>query len=230
MVPSSPNNILKSVWGHLKQDFATGLFLLVPIVVTYLILRLIFTTIDGVLRPLVAPPVAEALGWAIPGLGILALIVVVFIVGTIGRNLIGRRLVRASQAALLRVPIVSAVYSPAKQLIEAFSGTGVSGFKRVVLIEYPRVGTWTIALVTSVVKNEAGEIWAVVYVPTAPTPQTGWVALLPISQVYSVNMTVSEAMKFTLSGGIISPGTIRRSPIGDISSLLHEDTKVINNS
>ena len=222
MAPFHINKMAKPVWDHLKKDFAMGLFLMVPIVVTYIIIRLVFVTIDGLLRP----TIEDVLGWATPGVGIVALLIIIFLVGMVGRNLVGQRIVKAGQQALLRIPVVRAVYSPAKQLIESFAGTGVSGFKRVVIIEYPRVGAWTIALVTNVVKNEAGEAWAVVYIPTAPTPQSGWVTLIPNSQVYNTDMTVAEAMKFILSGGIIAPGTIKRSKLGDVSALIQENTRI----
>jgi len=197
-----PVKIIKFLGKDLKQTLAIGLFLLLPIVSTYLILRFVFNNVDDVL----APVVEQALGQSIPGSGILALLILVYITGILGRSVFGRRIVPIAQNFFLKIPVVRAIYSPAKQLMESFFGAPKhTGFKRVVIIEYPRPGTWTIGFLTAVTTNEQSDQLGVVYIPTAPMPNSGWVVILKMSEVYDTDMTVSNAINMVLSGGIITP-------------------------
>jgi uncharacterized membrane protein len=181
---------------------------MVPVAATFGILWYLFTRLDGFLQP----GVKEIFGFAIPGLGLLALLVLIYLLGRVGRNVIGRRLLTWGQGMLLRIPLVRAVYSPAKQLIESFSGSGGDmGFKRVVLIEYPSAGLWTVGFLTGTVKDETGGVQALVYIPTAPTPYTGFLVIMPFSHVYDTDLSVPDAIKLVLSGGIVSPDAIRKT-------------------
>ena len=205
---AKPVNIARFLGRDLKQTLAIGLLLLLPIVSTYLILRFVFNNVDDVL----APAVEQAIGQSIPGSGILALLVLVYVVGILGRSVIGRRLVPIAQNILLVIPIIRAVYSPAKQLIESFfGGPQHTGFKRVVIIEYPRPGAWVIGFLTAVTTNEQSEQLGVVYIPTAPMPNSGWVVIVNMSEVYDTDMNVSNAMNMVLSGGIITPKLINKN-------------------
>ena len=200
----------RRVLAHLRRSFGLGLLILVPAVATYLILRFLFDSFDGLLQPAIKKVHHDQ---EIHGLGLVILVLLIYLAGIVGANFIGKRLVNITQAALLRVPLIKTIYNPAKQLIESFSGSSGTGFKRVVLFEYPRTGTWTIGFLTNVTKNEKGEALAVVYIPTAPTPQTGWVAILSVDQVYDTDLSVPDAMRMVISGGIISPDKIQRKPL-----------------
>ena len=208
MKSSKPLNIIKFLGRDLKRTLAIGLLLLLPIVSTYLILRFVFNNVDDVL----APVVEQAIGRSIPGSGILALLILVYVAGILGRSVIGRKIVPVGQNILLGIPIIRAVYSPAKQLIESFfGGPQHTGFKRVVIIEYPRSGVWTIGFLTAVTTNEKLDQLGVVYIPTAPMPNSGWVIMVKMSEVYHTDMTVSNAMNMVLSGGIITPKLINKN-------------------
>ncbi|MSQ41387.1 MAG: DUF502 domain-containing protein [Dehalococcoidia bacterium] len=197
------------VTAHLRQTFIAGVLLMVPVAATFVLLWYLFNRLDGFLQP----GVKQIFGFAIPGLGLLALLVLIYLVGLVGRNVIGRRLLTWGQGVLLRIPLVRAVYSPAKQLIESFSGSGEIGFKRVVLIEYPSAGLWTVGFLTGTVKDETGGVQALVYIPTAPTPYTGFLVVLPFSKVYDTDLSVPDAIKLVLSGGIVAPAAIRKTPV-----------------
>lgn len=203
--PSKPS-VRQRIIRHFRRTLIAGLLLLVPVVITYLVLRLLFNFVDGVLQP----GIERVLGSEIPGLGIVLLATLVYLVGLLGANFIGKRLIRLVQATLLRIPIVNAVYSASKQLIESFSGSGTTGFKRVVAIEYPRVGAWTIGFLTGMTTDENGRSMGIIYIPTAPTPQSGWVAILPTDQIYDTDLSVPIAMRLVLSGGIVAPPQIRK--------------------
>ena len=137
-----------------------------------------------------------------------ALLLLVYVVGLTWELDLGRRLLGSGQRVLMSLPIVKIVYAPARQLIQSFSGSGPSGFKRVVVIEYPRQGTWMLGFLTSITTGKDGVRMGVVYVPTAPTPNSGWVAMLPITEVCDTQLTVQEAMTMVLSGGIATPDEI----------------------
>ena len=181
-----------------------GLIIVVPLAITFWVLRLVFNLMDGFLGPLID----EWIGRHIPGIGIVALLLLVYLIGQLWNvSHLGRRMIEGIQKWLLSIPVVGAIYSPARQLIDSFSGTSESGFKRVVLIEYPKSGTWMIGFLTATTMTKDGEM-GVVYVPTAPTPNSGWVGVVPIEGVYDVDMNVQQAMSMVLSGGIVTPDEI----------------------
>ncbi len=196
-----PESFWPRIRHHLRTTLLVGLLILVPFAITYVVLHWVFNAIDGILQPVFH----TALGWSIPGLGLLALIVMVYILGLIWNNLrIGRRIIQTGQHSLLNIPVVSAIYGPARQLIESFGGNRTAGFKRVV-VEYPKEGAWMIGFLTGISNMTPGEMMGVVYLPTAPTPNSGWVAIIPVKHIYDTTLTVQQAMTMVLSGGISSP-------------------------
>ena len=193
---------------HLRNRLTAGLLLLVPLLITYWVLKLAFTSLDGVFRPLIR----HTTGWDIPGLGIVIILIMVYLAGLFASNYLGRAIIKAGQSTLLRVPLISTIYDTFKQLIESFSGTAQTGFKRVVAIEYPRPGVWAVGFLTGTTQDESGKTMGIVYIPTAPTPNTGWVAMLPMEEIRDTNITVREAMLMTVSAGIVSPAQIKKLP------------------
>lgn len=192
--------------GHFKRTMVSGLLLLVPVVITYLVLRLLFNFADGILQP----GIEAVFGRRVPGVGIILLLAMIYLAGLVAANILGRQLIKLSQTILLRVPVIGSVYSSGKQLIESFSGTATTGFKRVVFIEYPRPNTWTVGFLTGITTDENGTSLGIVYIPTAPTPNSGWVALLPVQDIYDTDLTVPVALRMVLSGGIVAPPQIRK--------------------
>lgn len=196
---------------HLRRTFLAGALITVPVVVTYWVMRFLFNLVDGVLRP----PFEQALGRRIPGLGAVALVLLIYLLGLLGANFLGRRAIHTGQRALLRIPVVSSIYGAIKSLVESLFGVSGSGAtsRRVVLVEYPGPDLWTIGFLTGTTHDEKGAAFALVYVPTAPTPQTGWVAIIPAEKVWETDMTVQEAMRLVLSGGVLGPAVMRRRPL-----------------
>ncbi len=206
-VPSSKSGFFQKSKEHLKQRFIVGLFLLIPIAFTYIILRFLFEGLDGILQP----AMEKLIGKDIPGAGLIVLLVAMYLIGLLVTTVFGERAVRATQNVLLRVPLISTVYSPSKQIIDAFTGSGRSAFKRVVAIEYPRHGMWTVAFVMSIIKDEDEGDMAVVYIPTSPTPQSGWLGMISMDQVRETDISVDTAFRMVLSGGILAPATIKKT-------------------
>ncbi len=193
---------------RLLKPMGSGLLVVLPLGLAYLILKFLFDAIDGALQP----GISAAFGREIPGLGLVALAIAIYVAGLLTMNWIGRALLDLAKRALLKIPFVGSVYGSARQLVESFSGTGETGFKRVVMIEYPRKESWTIGFLTGTTTDQLGEKLAIVYVPTAPTPNSGWVALVPMGEVRDTDLTVQAALKMVLSGGISSPPTIIWKP------------------
>ncbi|MEX2431607.1 MAG: DUF502 domain-containing protein, partial [Dehalococcoidia bacterium] len=118
------------------------------------------------------------------------------------------------QGLLLKLPLVRNIYAATSQLVEVFSGTHASeDAKRVVVIEYPRPGLWSIGFLMAITTDENRRSMGVVYIPTAPMPNSGWAAIVPLSDVYETDMTVQQATQFVLSGGLLAPAALPKRPL-----------------
>lgn len=197
-------SLLSKTINHLKNRLLAGLLIIAPVGITFWILRLILGNLDELLKPVLG----KALGVVVPGLGLLGLLAILYLTGLIVSNVLGRWLVGKGQEALMQLPLVKYVYSPVKQLAEAFSGGAAASFKRVVLVEYPRADCWAIAFQTGAARGVNGQPLAIVYVPGAPTPSSGWVAVFPQEQVHDTDLTVAEALNLVISGGSMAPSRI----------------------
>ena len=196
----------RGIGGHLRRALVRGLFVMIPVVLTYMVLKLLFDVVDGVLQPLVE----KGLGNRIPGLGLLFLVVLIYLVGLLVANVLGRRMVELLKRGFLRIPVIGSVYSTAGKLIDSFSGSSDMGFKRVVVMEHPRKGVWTVGFLTSFIEEVPSKRMAIVYIPTAPMPNSGWVAILPVEEVYDTDLSIDTAMNLVLSGGITAPSQYKR--------------------
>jgi len=147
----------------------------------------------------------------IPGLGILTLVLILYVVGLAEENYLGSRLFSIAKRLILRIPLIGFVYSSAKQLVDALSGSEGTGFKQVVMIEYPRKGTWTIGFLTANTADGEGNKMSIVYIPTAPTPNSGWITIIPSHEIRYTDLTIQAAMRLVLSGGIIAPEVMQIS-------------------
>jgi uncharacterized membrane protein len=192
----------------LRIIFGRGLVLIVPLVITIWVLNLLFTTIDGIISPLFE----LALGRRIPGLGFVSMIAIIFLIGAISRNLIGRAIFRYFERFMSTLPLARTIYSSTKDLINAFrpGGKGRS-FRQVVLVEYPRKGMFTVGFVTNEVAvsgaPQAGAMVSV-YIPNPPNPTSGVLVLVPREEVCVLDMSVEDGLKYVLSGGIVTSGQL----------------------
>lgn len=193
----------------LKKYFFTGLLILVPLAITLWVLNLIVTTMDQTLLLLPASVRNEA-PFNIPGMGVILTLAIVLVVGILGRNFIGRRLVIWWEVLLARIPIVSTIYSSVKQVSDTLFSPSGQAFRKAVLVEFPRQGVWTVGFVVGspgapLQRPLTGE-HASVYVPTAPNPTSGYILIVPIGQIVDLDITVDEALKFVVSMGVVAPG------------------------
>lgn len=190
----------------LKRYFLTGLLVVTPIWGTVLILKTLFVAVDSILGDLLAQMVPDHY---VPGLGILTLILLVFLTGLFAANFIGTHVVRLWEGWLNRVPLVRGIYSTLKSMMDIVSFSERGSYNRVVLIQFPKNGHYCFAFVTGVtngdVQDLAHEPLVHVYVPTSPNPTSGYFLLVPEREVISINISVEEAMKLIVSGGLYSP-------------------------
>jgi len=198
----------------IRKNVVAGLLFLLPIAITYLVLEFLFNTIDGVIQPAIEPifnRIRPGLGRRIPpGVGIILLAVAVYLVGLLGSNMLGKWVGKRLQYFFLKTPLVGLVYSTAKQLIDSFSGEGTTGFKRVVTIEYPKEDCWVVGFLTNIFIDEENNQKAFVYIPSSPTPNTGWVVIVPIEKVYDTDLAVQEALRLVVSGGTVAPSHVKK--------------------
>jgi uncharacterized membrane protein len=194
--------------GAVKRTFFTGLVVVVPILITAFTLYWLFNLLDGFLSPLIH----QILGREIPGLGILIEIVIIFAMGVVATNVLGSRILTWFQDLLMRTPVIKNIYPTVKQLVEAFHPSSSSSFKKVVLVEYPKVGTFTVGFLTSevTIKGSAqNQRLYSVYIPTNNL-YLGMVALFREEDMIMTNFTIEEGLKIVLSGGTTFPPTIQQ--------------------
>jgi uncharacterized membrane protein len=194
-----------------RKYFITGLLIWIPLVITLWVLKLIVETLDQSL--LLLPPEwrTEAfLGYHVPGLGVILTLVIVFVTGVFATNFLGARLVLLWHAVLHRIPVVNSIYSSVKQISDTLFSSSGQAFRKALLVQWPREGTWTIAFLTGVpggdVANYLKGDFVSVYVPTTPNPTSGYFAMLPRGDVVELDMSVDDALKYIISMGVVSPG------------------------
>lgn len=203
----------KSFWrlflSTARRHFMGGVLITVPVVVTLYVLYFLFQKIDGLLSPLLA----RVLGYSIPGMGLIATVSLIILAGILTHySAFGTRLYALGEILFIRTPLVRAIYSAVKQLVEAFTLPQKKMFDQVVLIEYPRKGILTVAFASSSVMlavNGTQAEYLTVFVPSTPTPVTGWMVLVPREDIISVDLTIEEAVKILMSGGIATPKEVR---------------------
>ena len=194
----------------IKKYFITGLLIWVPLVITVWVLGLLVATLEGFVPGFLS---SESLfGIDIPGFRFVLVVVVVLLTGIFAANLIGRTMVDQWESLLGRIPLVRSIYNSVKQVSDTVLAPNGQAFRRAVLVQYPRAGSWTIGFLTGqpggdVVNHLEGDYMSV-YVPTTPNPTSGFFLMMPRYDVIELDMTVDEALKYVISMGVVVPHTV----------------------
>ncbi|MBK8523902.1 MAG: DUF502 domain-containing protein [Betaproteobacteria bacterium] len=194
----------------MRRYFVTGLLIWVPLAITAWVLSLIVGTMDQSLRLLPASIHPRHLfGFDIPGVGAIVTLLAIFLTGVAAANFIGQRLVVWWERLLARIPVVNTIYHSVKQVSDTLFSSSGNAFRKALLVEYPRKGSWTIAFLTGqpggdVVNHLDGE-YVSVYVPTTPNPTSGFFLMMPKADVVELDMSVDEALKYIISMGVVAP-------------------------
>ena len=205
-----------------RKYIVTGLLIWVPLAITLWVINLILGTMDQSLRLLPEQWQPRALfGRDIPGIGAILTLLVVLGTGLLGHNLLGQRLVRFWESLLGRIPIVRSIYSSVKQVSDTILSPNGQAFRKALLVQYPRAGSWTIAFQTgapaSEVRRHLNAEMVSVYVPTTPNPTSGFFLMIPRHEVIELSMSVDEALKYVVSMGVVAPAD-RSSGGGSVPS------------
>jgi len=205
----------------LKKYLVAGLLVWIPLAITFWVLNLIVGTMDQTL--LLLPPAWRPdalLPFHVPGLGLLLSLLIVLATGVLAANIIGERLLRWWHRLLNRIPIVRSIYSSVKQISDTLLATRGQSFRKVVMIEFPQRGQWTLGFVVGSPGTKISDVTAsnviTVYVPTAPNPTSGYVLVIKPEDVREVDISVDDALKFHISLGVVPPrvsGRLARSAL-----------------
>lgn len=197
------------MWLHLKRTILAGLLAIVPIAFTVWILKILFTSLSNL-----SAPVLRNFNINIPGLGLVLTILLIYILGLLVTNVLGRRLFSWGEKLVTAIPLVKPIYSTIKQITGAFSGASVKSFREVIFLQYPRKGVWTLAFVTNDSKAKDGTECYHLFVPTTPNPTSGVYIVIPKKDTIPSGMTVEEGLKSIISGGVLAPKKNPLSPGG----------------
>lgn len=196
---------------RLRAYLFAGVLVTAPIFITFYLAWLFVTFVDGKIEPLIPAKYNPEtyLPFAIPGLGLLVLIFSLMLVGALTAGFFGRLWMRFSEQALNQMPVIRNVYSAVKQILETVLAQQSNAFREAVLIEYPRRGIWAIGFLTGSTKGEVQNLTAEecinVFLPTTPNPTSGFLLFVPKKDITPLSMSVEDAIKMVISGGIVTP-------------------------
>ncbi len=186
---------------HVRRHMTAGLLVIVPMAVTAAVLKFLFGVFDGWMQPLAT----RLFGQPIPGLGLLVTLVLIWVTGVLSANFAGKKLLELFDRLLENLPLVKTVYTASKQLVEAVSPGGRRAFRRVVLVEFPKKGTFALGFVTGDGLGPLPGDMLSIYVPTALNPTSGFLVFARESDILDPRLSVEEGIKLVVSGGVVRP-------------------------
>ena len=205
-----------------KKTLLTGLLTLLPIWLTWVVVKFVFVLLSDISRPLVQPLLhnaalsdPRALGWlddpwVQTAIALIATVLVILLSGVMARRMFGQRMLQWFEALVRRIPFANIIYGSARQLLDILQ-TKPDGTQRVVLIDFPHSQMKSVGFVTRVIRDQAtGRELAAVYVPTTPNPTSGFFLILPVTDVVKLAMSVDEALKYIISMGVVAPNPVAR--------------------
>lgn len=196
---------------HMRGYFLAGVLVTAPIGITFYISWLLIRWVDSQVTPLLPPAYNPEtyLPFAIPGLGLVIVFIVLTFIGWSTAGLLGRLWTRLSEHFLRRMPVIRSVYAAVKQIIETILKQQSNAFREVVLFEYPRRGSWALGFITGQTQGEVQNLTTDdvvnVFLPTTPNPTSGYLLFIPKKELVILDMTVEEGIKMVVSGGIVTP-------------------------
>lgn len=205
---------------YIRSYLLAGLVVWLPILLTIWILSFIIDLLDHsiALLPNAYQPV-HVFGVNLPGLGVVLSLVILLATGVFATNFLGQRLVRWSELFLDKIPLVRSIYNTSKQMIQAVFSTNSQAFRKVVLVEYPRKGVWTLAFQTGTTSEELTKYlqddMISIFVPTTPNPTAGFLLMVSRNEVKELTMSVEEALKYIISLGVTKISQPTPKPLKD---------------
>ncbi len=194
---------------NLRNYFISGLLFWIPLGLSIVVIKFFLELVNDIVPAEYLPEKLFNLDNAIPGSGIVWVILIIVITGALVSNFIGRKLLELWERLLNKIPGFRGIYKALKQLSDTVLSSSGNSFKKAVLVEYPRKGMWTIAFQTGNYQGEVGKIIGEeivnIYVPTTPNPTSGFFIMLPKNDVIELEMSIDEAFKLIISTGVVEP-------------------------
>ena len=199
---------MKKVFSHLKNYLFAGIVVVVPLAITFIVLKNLFLYLDEFTRPYLEP----WLGFWPIGMGLLITVFLIMFIGLLTNNIVVKRFVGFGEKILLKIPIAKLIYSAVKQLLETFSASEKQYFQKVVAVEYPGKDIWSIGFVNGdILLPGEMEKKINILILTSINPASGFFIMVPESKTIPLDISVEEGMKWVISGGIIKPEGLKNS-------------------
>lgn len=220
----TPPSATKPQHASFKATLFTGLLTLLPLWLTWVVVKFVFVLLSDVSKPWVQPLTRgiatgnpQMLGWFADDwvqttIAMIATLLFILLVGWLARRVVGQRLLGWFEALVARVPFANTIYGSARKLLDILQ-TKPDGTQRVVLVDFPHTEMKSVGFVTRVIREHGtGRELAAVYVPTTPNPTSGYLEIVPVEKITPTDWTVDQAMSFIISGGAVAPDTIPFAP------------------
>ncbi len=200
----------KRFFKHLRTKIFAGILVVLPLGITFLVLKFVFNTLDSILDPLI-PNINISLFhrvFQLPGIGIISFFFLLYLIGLITTNVLGRELISWGDRLFKTIPVVKNIYTSSKQLTDAFSATQKGSFRQAVFVEFPQEGNYVLGFVTNELIDLERQAKVAVFIPTAFVPPQGFLLFLPKEKLLPSQLTIEEAIKAIMSVGIVTPQTL----------------------
>ncbi|MCH6578916.1 MAG: DUF502 domain-containing protein [Nitrospinae bacterium] len=199
---------------RLRNIFITGILITVPVAFTLFILNFLFKLLDNLVVPWfiktlirIGTPIPE--DFRLPGLGLILIVLLIFVIGVLTQSFLGGKLVQLGEMIVDRIPVVRSIYTGAKQVVTTIAEADTKAFRKVVLVEFPRKGIYSLGFITGYTEGEVQELTNAklvnVFVPTTPNPTSGFLVFVANEDIIELTMTVEDGIKFIISVGIVTP-------------------------
>jgi uncharacterized membrane protein len=195
---------------HLRNTLLSGIFVLVPLAVTVFVFGFVLASVTAFARPLLLPWRDSLPAHTETVLSFVLTTIMVYAAGLVTAHVVGRRLLAYAESLLRKVPLIGTVYSSSKQVMDTFSASGKAGFKAVALVEFPGPGSLAVGFITGTTKNGNGAELFRVFIPTTPNPTSGFLLLMEKKVVQIADISVEDAVKMIVSGGVLAPEKFAR--------------------
>jgi uncharacterized membrane protein len=201
---------MKKLFKHLRTKIFAGILVILPLGITFLVLKFVFNSLDSILGPLI-PDINVSLFPRVihlPYVGLISFFLLLYLIGWVTTNVLGRKLIGWGDRLFTAIPVVKNIYTSSKQLTDAFSATRKGSFRQAVFVEFPQGGNYVLGFVTNELTDLERQTKVTVFVPTAFVPPQGFLLFLPKEKTLPAQLTVEEAIKAIMSVGIVTPHTL----------------------
>ena len=191
---------MNSITQNFRSKIFAGLAALLPLYLTFFVIKFLFVTLEEM-----SDPILKRFNLDIPGLGIILTILLIYILGFLVTNFLGRKIFNIGERIVKKVPIVNIIYTTLKQITDTFTKGSTDTFEGAVYIQYPRQGLWTMAFISGESKTKDGVPYYHLFVPTTPNPTSGFFLMIPQADTVATGMSVEDGLKTIISGGLLAP-------------------------